>query len=141
MTLCLSTTETDTVREWLTSAPVRDGGRGLQPWTVLPSLGEGLAARETTEAVVGTAVPWALLPGRYDDEGRRQYVGRTTALAKAAGTAVARMLRQGRRGHPWTGWSCSAGWGSRETLDVTAGGAQAGGGSEARYQAGSSVPA
>jgi hypothetical protein len=43
--------------------------------------------------------------GRYDDEGRLQYVGRTTTLA--------------RRGHPWTGWSFSAGWGSNQTLDVT----------------------
>ncbi|WSQ15890.1 hypothetical protein OG604_50540 [Streptomyces sp. NBC_01231] len=24
-----------------------------------------------------------------------------------------------RRGHPWTGWSLSAGWGSQEKLNVT----------------------
>ncbi|MFE0359548.1 hypothetical protein ACFW2K_28325 [Streptomyces nigra] len=24
-----------------------------------------------------------------------------------------------RRGHPWTGWSFSAGWGSQEKLNVT----------------------
>ncbi|MEW2513821.1 hypothetical protein [Streptomyces sp. NPDC046870] len=57
--------------------------------------------------------------GRYDDEGRLQYVGRTTTLARQAGAAVAGLLAAGRRGHPWTGWSFSAGWGSREQLDVT----------------------
>ncbi|MEU9546426.1 hypothetical protein [Streptomyces mirabilis] len=28
-------------------------------------------------------------------------------------------LAPARRGHPWTGWSFSAGWGTRETLNVT----------------------
>ncbi|MEV4340019.1 hypothetical protein [Streptomyces sp. NPDC049590] len=80
--------------------------------------------RETTEAVAGAvtgalSAPRALLLGRYDDAGRLQYAGRTTNLAQAAGTAVTGMLRRARRGHPWTGWTFSAGWGSRETLDVT----------------------
>ncbi|MFJ6687062.1 hypothetical protein [Streptomyces werraensis] len=57
--------------------------------------------------------------GRYGDEGRLQYVGRTTTLARTAGTAVAGLLKAGQRGHPWTGWSFSAGWGSREQLGVT----------------------
>ncbi|MFI7020976.1 hypothetical protein [Streptomyces sp. NPDC050164] len=57
--------------------------------------------------------------GRYDAEGRLQYVGRTTTLARTAGAAVAGLLALGRRGHPWTGWSFSAGWGSREKLVVT----------------------
>lgn len=30
-----------------------------------------------------------------------------------------RLLTPARRGHPWTGWSFSAGWGTRETLNVT----------------------
>ncbi|MEU3862485.1 hypothetical protein AB0F03_35000 [Streptomyces sp. NPDC028722] len=57
--------------------------------------------------------------GRYDTEGGFQYVGRTTTLARVAGTAVAGLLARGRRGHPWTGWSFSAGWGSQEKLNVT----------------------
>ncbi|MYV46738.1 hypothetical protein GT031_14285 [Streptomyces sp. SID2888] len=57
-----------------------------------------------------------MLLGRYNTEGRLQYVGRTTALSRAAGTAVAGLLAVARRGHPWTGWS--AGWGSQETLNV-----------------------
>ncbi|MFH8498897.1 ATP dependent DNA ligase [Streptomyces coeruleorubidus] len=80
--------------------------------------------RETTEAIVGAitcslAAPRTLLLGRYDDHGRLQYTGRTTTLAQAAGNTVAGLLASARRGHPWTGWSFSAGWGSREALNVT----------------------
>ncbi|MFC4508259.1 MULTISPECIES: hypothetical protein [Streptomyces] len=63
--------------------------------------------------------PRTLLLGRYDDQGRLHYVGRTTTLARAAGAAVAGLLAPGLRGHPWTGWSFSAAWGSQEKLDVT----------------------
>ncbi|MET7903888.1 ATP-dependent DNA ligase [Streptomyces sp. NPDC005355] len=126
--LCPSTTEADVVREWLTWASVgmegvvfkrlddvyRPSVRGWQKYKV----------RETSEAIVGAitgslAVPRTLQLGRYDDGGRLQYVGRTTALARAAGAAVAGLLARGRRGHPWTAWSFSAGWGSQEKLDVT----------------------
>ncbi|WP_258053914.1 ATP-dependent DNA ligase [Streptomyces sp. Ru72] len=126
--LCPSTTEADTVREWLTWASVGMEGvvfkrlddayqpsvRGWQKYKV----------RETTEAIVGAvtgtlASPRTLLLGRFDDCGRLQYVGRTTTLAQTASSTVAGLLAPARRGHPWTGWSFSAGWGSRETLDVT----------------------
>ncbi|MEU0008220.1 hypothetical protein ABZ079_29155 [Streptomyces sp. NPDC006314] len=81
-------------------------------------------ARETSEAIVGAVTgslthPRTLLLGRYDTEDRFPYVGRTTTLARAAGAAVAGLLAAGQRGHPWTGWSFSAEWGSREQLDVT----------------------
>ncbi|MEH0557592.1 ATP-dependent DNA ligase [Streptomyces sp. B21-101] len=127
-TLCPSTTEADVVREWLTWASVgmegvvfkrltdayRPSVRGWQKYKV----------RETSEAIVGAitgslATPRTLLLGRYDDQGRLQYVGRTTTLAQTAGAAVASLLAAGRRGHPWTGWSFSAGWGSQEKLNVT----------------------
>jgi hypothetical protein len=80
--------------------------------------------RETTEAIVGAvtgtlAAPTSLLLGRFDDSGRLQYASRTTALTQTASHTVAGLLAPARRGHPWTGWSFSAGWGSRETLDVT----------------------
>ncbi|MFD9195456.1 ATP-dependent DNA ligase [Streptomyces phaeochromogenes] len=126
--LCPSTTEADVVREWLTWASVgmegvvfkrlddayRPSVRGWQKYKV----------RETSEAIVGAitgslAVPRTLLLGRYDTEGRFQYVGRTTTLAQAAGVAVAGLLARGRDCHPWTGWSFSAGWGSQEKLNVT----------------------
>ncbi|MFF0087766.1 hypothetical protein ACFYR1_50400 [Streptomyces canus] len=79
--------------------------------------------RETTEAIVGAVTgsltaPRSLLLGRYDD-GRLQYTGRTTTLTRTASASVAGLLAPAQQGHPWTGWSFSAGWGSRETLNVT----------------------
>jgi hypothetical protein len=40
-------------------------------------------------------------------------------LAGTANSTFAGLLTPARRGHPWTGWSFSVGWDSRETLDVT----------------------
>lgn len=60
-----------------------------------------------------------VLLGRYDDQERLQYIGRTTTLPQTVGTAVAELLTVARHGHPWTGWSFAAGWGSRKTLGVT----------------------
>ncbi|MFH7596447.1 hypothetical protein WDV06_15290 [Streptomyces racemochromogenes] len=42
-----------------------------------------------------------------------------TRVAGATGTALARQLHRSRHGHPWTGWSFSAGWGSSEKPAVT----------------------
>ncbi|MDQ0840522.1 ATP-dependent DNA ligase [Streptomyces sp. V1I6] len=128
--LCPSTTEADVVREWLTWASVgmeglvfrrlddayRSSVRGWQKYKY--------KVRETSEVIVGAitgslAVPRALLLGRHDDQGRLQYVGRTTTLAQAAGAAVDGLLARRRRDHPWTGWSFSAGWSSQEKLVVT----------------------
>lgn len=80
--------------------------------------------RETAEAIVGAvtgtlAAPTSLLLGRFDDSGRLQYVGRTSTLAQTASSTVAGLLVLAQGGHPWQGWSFSAGWGRRETLDVT----------------------
>ncbi|MET7457527.1 hypothetical protein ABZT03_37885 [Streptomyces sp. NPDC005574] len=80
--------------------------------------------RETTEAIVGAvtgtlATPRTLLLGWYDD-GRLQYIGRTATLTQAASSTAGGLLEPARPGHhPWTGWSFSAGWGSREKLHVT----------------------
>ncbi|MEV6406000.1 hypothetical protein AB0M58_23995 [Streptomyces bobili] len=79
--------------------------------------------RETTEAIVGAvtgslAALSSLLLGRYDNDGRLQYTGRTTTIARTASSTVAGLLAPARHGHPWKGWSFSAGWGSRETLNV-----------------------
>ncbi|MFB7982941.1 ATP-dependent DNA ligase [Streptomyces vinaceus] len=126
--LCPSTTEAETVREWLTWASVGMEGvvfkRLDEPYRPAVRGWQKYKTRETTEAVVGAfsgpaAAPRTLLLGRYDDEGRFQYIGRTTTLAGATGTALAGQLHRSRRGHPWTGWSFSAGWGSREKLSVT----------------------
>lgn len=79
---------------------------------------------ETSEAVVGAVTgslttPRTLLLGRYDGEGRFQYVGHM-ALARQAGTAGACLPRgRAERASGYAGWSFSAGWGSLECLDVT----------------------
>ncbi|WP_260470428.1 ATP-dependent DNA ligase [Streptomyces sp. RP5T] len=126
--LCPSTTDPDRVREWLTWASV--GMEGVV-FKRLDGVYEPSVRRwqkykilETSEAIVGAVTgsltaPSSLLLGRYDDDGRLQYTGRTTTLARAASGVVAGLLVPGRRGHPWTGWSFSAGWGSRKTLNAT----------------------
>ncbi|WP_405512164.1 hypothetical protein [Streptomyces canus] len=80
--------------------------------------------RETTEAIIGAVTgsltaPRGPLLGRYDDHGRLQYTGRTTTLTRTASATVAGQLASAQHGHPWTGWSFSAGWGSQEKLNVT----------------------
>ncbi|MEU4490121.1 hypothetical protein AB0H94_35510 [Streptomyces purpurascens] len=54
-----------------------------------------------------------------DDRGRFQYTSRTTTLAQATSSTLAGLLAPAPPGHSWTGWSFSAGWGTRETLTVT----------------------
>jgi ATP-dependent DNA ligase len=126
--LCPATTDPDAVREWLTWGAVRMEGvvykrldgryePGVRGWLKYK-------VRETTEVIVGAvtgpvASPRGLLLGRYDDQGHLQYVGRTTTLARTTGNAIGGHLTSGEPGHPWTGWTFSAGWGSRETLTVT----------------------
>ncbi|MEU9190314.1 ATP-dependent DNA ligase [Streptomyces sp. NPDC048484] len=126
--LCPSTTDPDTLRDYLTwtavglegvvfkrlDAPYRPSVRGWQKYKI----------RETSEAIVGAftgprAAPRTLLLGRYDTEDRLQYAGRTTTLPRSAATALADLLPADQADHPWTGWSFSAGWDSHETLAVT----------------------
>ncbi|MFF3488962.1 hypothetical protein ACFYXC_37760 [Streptomyces sp. NPDC002701] len=77
--------------------------------------------RETTEAIVGAVggpltAPRTLLLGRYDTTGRLQYTGRTTTLPR---TTAELLTPADPAQHPWSGWSFSAGWGTRETLNLT----------------------
>ncbi|MEU9140950.1 hypothetical protein AB0D33_34205 [Streptomyces sp. NPDC048404] len=107
--LCPSTIEADVVREWLTWASVGMERGGLQEaGRCLQALGKGLAEIQgprNEEAIVSAitgslAAPRTLLLGRYDTEGRLQYVGRTTTLAQTAGAALAGLLAARRCGHP-----------------------------------------
>ncbi|MEU3795943.1 ATP-dependent DNA ligase [Streptomyces fructofermentans] len=126
--LCPSTTDQTVVTEWLTWTTVgmegivfkrlddtyRPGARGWLKYK----------PRETTEAIVGAitgtpAAPRTLLLGRYDTTGHLQYAGRTTTLPHDADRALAGLLTVAGPGHPWTGWSFSAGWSTREALTVT----------------------
>ncbi|WP_257016316.1 ATP-dependent DNA ligase [Streptomyces sp. Ag82_O1-15] len=126
--LCPSTTDQAVVNEWLTWTTVGVEGvvfkRLNEPYRPGTGAWSKYKVRETTEAIVGAvtghrSVPRTLLLGRYDDQERLQYIGRTTTLPRAAGALVGELLTTVRAGHPWTGWSFSAGWGRRETLDVT----------------------
>ncbi|WP_461712276.1 ATP-dependent DNA ligase [Streptomyces sp. DSM 41013] len=128
LTLCPSTTDPATAREWLgwTSSgleglcfkkltePYRPGARTWQKYKV----------RATADAIVGAvtgpaAAPGALLLGQYDDGGVLRYIGRTTSLARATAAALAGLLTPADGEHPWTGRRFTAAWGSRDVLDVT----------------------
>ncbi|MFK4540439.1 hypothetical protein RKD29_000035 [Streptomyces tendae] len=70
-------------------------------------------------AVTGPiTAPRTLLLGRYDPVGRLRYTGRTTALPRTTGSALAELLTDANAGHPRRGRTLSAGWGTRETLTV-----------------------
>ncbi|MFE1076632.1 ATP-dependent DNA ligase [Streptomyces sp. NPDC058783] len=127
--LCPSTTDPATVREWLTTwmAAGLEGVvfKGLES-VYAPSVRgwSKYKVRATEDAVVGghtgpAVAPRTLLLGRYDAEGRLCYVGRSTVLPQTAGRTVSGLLSPATAGHPWTGWTFSAGWGSRESLHVT----------------------
>jgi ATP-dependent DNA ligase len=127
-TLCPSTTDPATAREWLawTSAgleglcfkrlaePYRAGARAWGKYKV----------RVITDAIVGAitgrvTAPSTLLLGRRDHTGALRYTGRTTTLARAVAAALAEVLAPAVGGHPWTGRTFTAGWGTRDVLDVT----------------------
>ncbi|MFG3206445.1 ATP-dependent DNA ligase [Streptomyces sp. NPDC048192] len=127
LTLCPSTTDPAVARGLLEWTAV--GVEGLcfkrlrEPYVGGARSWGKYKVRETTEAIVGAVTgsltaARTLLLGRYDIEGRLQYVGRTT-LARAPGITDAGLLTTPRREHPWTGRSFSVGWSSRETLDLT----------------------
>ncbi|MEU0287456.1 ATP-dependent DNA ligase [Streptomyces sp. NPDC006147] len=127
--LCPSTTEQATVDEWLNSWTAA-GVEGVVFKRVRGVYEPGVRAwkkhkaRHTEDAIVGAytgpgVAPRTLLLGRYDSAGRLRYVGRTTTLPQSAGRMVAGPLTPVSVGHPWAGWTFSAGWGTRETLHVT----------------------
>jgi len=127
--LCPSTTDPSTVREWLadwTAAGLEGVVFKNLDGTYQPSARgwRKYKVRQTEEAVVGAftgsaAAPRTLLLGRYDSRGRLRYVGRSTLLPRQAGRTVAGLLSPAGDGHPWTGWTFSAGWGSRDKLTAT----------------------
>ncbi|TWD13137.1 ATP dependent DNA ligase-like protein [Streptomyces sp. T12] len=127
--LCPATTDQSTVDDWLTNwTPV--GIEGVVFKRLRSTYGPGARGwrkykvRHTEDALVGAhtgpaAAPRTLLLGRYDAAGRLRYIGRTTTLPQAAGRTLAPLLTTAAARHPWTGWTFSAGWGTRETLLVT----------------------
>ncbi|MFJ4895037.1 ATP-dependent DNA ligase [Streptomyces sp. NPDC088788] len=127
-TLCPSTTDQDVANEWLTWGAVGMEGivykRLTEPYKPGARSWFKYKSRETTEAIVGAitgplAAPRTVLLARYDTSGNLHYVGRTATLAAATSASIAPLLSGSSGEHPWTGWTFSAGWGSRETLDIT----------------------
>ncbi|MEV8535850.1 hypothetical protein [Streptomyces sp. NPDC051211] len=55
-----------------------------------------------------------LVLGRHDQDGRLRAVGRTVPLRPEVARQVAEHLAAVRSGHPWTGVTFAAAWGSRE---------------------------
>ncbi|SEG85905.1 ATP-dependent DNA ligase [Actinacidiphila yanglinensis] len=125
--LCPSTTDPAVAEGWLSWSSV--GMEGL----VFKRLNQKYApgrrgwrkyrARASTEAVVGAvsgsiASPATVLLGRLDASGALRYVGRTSVLSRETGRALAAQLTAPSGGHPWTGWTFSAGWGTKEVLRV-----------------------
>ncbi|CAM5578039.1 hypothetical protein STENM327S_05927 [Streptomyces tendae] len=56
--------------------------------------------------------------GRHDRTGGLRYLGRTTTLVRAPSASFAEVLVPAVGGHPWEGRTFTAGWGSRDVLDV-----------------------
>ncbi|MEV5646215.1 ATP-dependent DNA ligase [Streptomyces flaveolus] len=127
LTLCPSPTDADTAREWLTwtaagleglcfkrlTEPYRPGARTWGKYKV----------RATADTIVGAVTgpliaPRMLLLGRYDHAGALRYTDWTTPLSRAASASLATLLEPAGAGHPWAGRTFTAGWGSRDVLDV-----------------------
>ncbi|MER8009636.1 ATP-dependent DNA ligase [Streptomyces sp. NPDC094149] len=127
-TLCPSTTDPATAREWLTWASAGVEGlcfKGLdEPYGAGARSWGKYKVRITADAIVGAVTgpvtaPRTLLLGRHDQAGRLRYTGRTTPLTRTVSADLGRLLTPAVGGpHPWTGRTFSAGWHTREPLDV-----------------------
>ncbi|MGW0585106.1 ATP-dependent DNA ligase [Streptomyces sp. NPDC002920] len=128
LTLCPSTNDAWVARGWL-AWPVagvegcvfRDGGErhrpGARSW-------RKFRVRDTLEMIVGAVTgaprrPRSLLLSRHDSDGRLQYAGLTSAVPGFQAQVMGGFLRPVQEDHPWAGWSSSAGWGSRDKLQVS----------------------
>jgi ATP-dependent DNA ligase len=112
ITLSPSTTDQQTVDEWLTWSAVGIEGvvfKSLrQPYLPGRRGWRKYRARDTTEAVIAAitgslAGPRSLLLGRYDAAHRLHYVGSSTTLPAAAARALAPLLTAADERHPWRG--------------------------------------
>ncbi|MFJ9675283.1 ATP-dependent DNA ligase [Streptomyces sp. NPDC101221] len=128
-TLCPSTTDPATAREWLTWTSVCLEGlcfkRLAEPYRPGDRRGwNKYKVRGTTDAIVGAFTgpanaPRTLLLGRHDHTGALRYTGPTTPLTREAAISLAEVLAPAAGSHPWTGRRFTVGWGARDVLDVT----------------------
>jgi ATP-dependent DNA ligase len=129
-TLCPATVASDQerIQTWLSWAAAGIEGLVIKDprQRYLPGVrGWGkLRTRQSTEAVIGAVTgtlrrPASLLLGRFDSTSRLRYTGKTVPLSAQAAADTAALLSPAGPGHPWQGLTFSAGWGTRDTLDVT----------------------
>lgn len=130
LNLCPSTTQEATARAWIEQwAPLQIEGLVLKPTrgSYQPGRRRGgwrkWRLRDSREAVVGAvtgqlARPGIALLGRWDEQGRLKYLGRTARLGEGQARVLGAALRPAAADHPWQGKRFSAAWGSRETLDA-----------------------
>ncbi|MGW6523210.1 ATP-dependent DNA ligase [Streptomyces sp. NPDC054962] len=126
-TLTPSTIDPDTAHEWLDWTAAGMEGlcfkRLTEPYRPTARTWRKYKVRATHDAIVSAitgplSTPSSLLLGRYDTTGQLKYIGRTTTLTQTTARTLAGHLTPAV-GHPWEGWTFSAGWGSRETLNIT----------------------
>ncbi|WP_256340472.1 ATP-dependent DNA ligase [Streptomyces sp. 2231.1] len=126
--LCPSTTDPHMVHEWLTWGSVRIEG------VVFKRLNDPY--RPSVEAGASTSRGRRLRPSSAPSPAHSppqvRFCSAATTLTAACTTwaapppspgrpplPAAALLAPAGSGHPWTGWMFSAGWGSRQVLDVT----------------------
>lgn len=131
-TLCPATTadDLDTIRTWMSWSTVgiegvviKNPGQRYLPGRRAGGWGK-VRVRNSSEAIPAGVTgslrnPSSILLGRYDATGRLRYTGRTTPLPPAARTELAPLLTPAADDHPWTGRRFSAGWVTKDLLDVT----------------------
>ncbi|MFJ5917260.1 hypothetical protein ACIQFW_15865 [Streptomyces ardesiacus] len=103
LTLCPSTTDPDTAGECLTWASA-----GL----------EGLAFKPLRAPYRAGARAWGIQDPHHAGRHRGCPHRPCRRAAHSAGTALAELLTTTDAGHPWTGRTFSAGWGTRAVLSV-----------------------
>lgn len=124
--LCPATTNTDTIREWLTDGVEKRGYEGIvwkspqDPYRPGARAWHRYKVHATTEAVIGAVTgritqPQSLFLGRLDRDGQLRYVGRSTMLGSAKAAEVGAVLSPAAS-HPWTGRRFSAAWRSSATV-------------------------
>jgi ATP-dependent DNA ligase len=126
-TLCPSTTDPGTAAGWLEWSRVgmeglvfkkvngtyRPGARGWKKYR----------SAHTTDAVIAavsgsTTDPRTALFGRYDDEGRLRYIGRSSVLSRTVHADLSARLVVAAEAHPWSGETFSDRWGAKNALPI-----------------------
>ncbi|WP_335756172.1 ATP-dependent DNA ligase [Streptomyces alboflavus] len=127
--LCPATSDEAQAREWLAPDWGEVGVEGCvvkgsrQPYRPGKREWIKVRSRQTHEAVVGAVTgtlrrPSSALLGRYDRSGQLRLVGRSVPLAHPLRATLAERVSPASDGHPWAGWTFSAGWSGEGKLEA-----------------------